>query len=548
MNPSTSRRAVLGLLGAGLTAAAVPMIPGRETASAAPPAPDFGPAIDPYAGNVGQSTCSPTPKPGVVDFMNLVLAEYPETTSFGIVRDCNIGNASEHKEGRAWDWGVSATSQAHIAGDLLNWLLATDRHGNPHALLRRFGIMYMIWNRQIWKSYQAGAGWQDYDGENPHTDHVHFSFSWEGANKQTTWWTGAPPPPPPPPSARRGGPSGFAAAWAPDRLDVFGRGGGGVPYHNHFDRAAGAGFPDWHSLAGATGMLSKPTVVSQYNGRLDVFAVGSDRLMRQWWFDRLGDNRWRGPGTLGTTTFAGPPSAVSFEPGRIDLFARDTNDNLRHAYYQHGVTGGFTAWETLGSHLLGDPVAVSWSAVRWDVFAVRDDNLMWHWFFDRQGDGEWHGAERLGLTTFLGTPAAVSWDHGRLDVFGRDTNNNLRHAYFQRGDTTQFTAWETLGDGGLDSSPTVVSQYNGRLDVFYVHRVNKKMRQLYFDRLGDGEWHGPGQLGETTFTDTFDAVSWAPGRIDLFGVDTNNHMRHSYFQHGDTTGFTAWENLAGTFT
>lgn len=355
------------------------------------------------------------------------------------------------------------------------------------------------------------------------------------------------PPPPPPPSERRGGPSGFAASWAWDRLDVFGRGGGGVPYHNYFDRGADVRWPDWHSLGGATGLLSKPTVVSQYNGRLDVFAVGSDQRIRQWWFDRIGENRWRGPGTLGDTTFAGPPSAVSWEPGRIDLYARDTNGNLRHAYFQHGVTEGFTAWETLGSGLAGDPVAVSWSSGRWDVFAVHENGRLRHWYFDRLGDARWRGPEELGTTTFQGVPAVASWDYGRIDVFGRDSNNALRHAYFQRGDTTGFSAWQTLGDGGLDSSPTVVTQYNGRLDVFYVHRVNKKMRQMYFDRLGDNRWHGPGQLGDTTFTDTIDAVSWEPGRIDLFGVDTNNHMRHAYFQHGDTSGFSAWENLAGTF-
>jgi hypothetical protein len=538
---------MLAMLGIGVAATAIP-ISTAGVALAAPPTPDFGPGIDPYASYEGQSSCSPSPKAGMVDFMNIVLAAYPGTASYGISRDCGVGGQSEHKEGRAWDWRVSAANQGHIANDLLNWLLATDRHGNTHALARRFGVMYLIWNRRIWKAYQPHAGWQAYTGSNPHTDHVHISLSWAGANRATTWWTapGAPPaPPPPPPSARRGSPSGFAAAWAPDRLDIFGRGGAGVPYHNYFDRAAGAGWPDWHSLAGVTGLLSRPTVVSQYNGRLDVFAVGSDRKIKQWYFDRIGDNRWLGPGTLGDTTFAGPPTAVSWEAGRIDLFARDTNNNLRHAYFQHGVTEGFTAWETLGAGLAGDPVAVCWSAGRWDVFAVAANGRMRHWYFDRLGEARWLGPQELGTTTFVGKPAAVSWDYGRLDVFGRDTNNNLRHTYFQRGDTTDFGPWGTLGDS-LDSSPVAITQYNGRLDVFYVH-ATKKLRQVYFDRIGENRWLGPGTLGDTTFTDAVDAVSWEPGRIDLFGVDTNNHMRHAYHQHGDTAGFTAWENLAGTF-
>jgi len=147
----------------------------------------FGPAIDAYAAYDGQKTCDPTPKPGTVGFRDLVLATYPCTGSSGISRDCSVGGTSEHKEGRAWDWTIA---YPHPAADaLLAWLLSTDKHGNPNAMVRRFGLMYMIWNSQIWKSYQAGSGWQTYTGANPHTDHVHFSFSWAGALKQASYWT-----------------------------------------------------------------------------------------------------------------------------------------------------------------------------------------------------------------------------------------------------------------------------------------------------------------------------------------------------------------------
>ena len=159
-----------------------------------PAAPSFAAAIDAYASYVGQSTCDPTAKPGVTAFRNLVLATYPCTTSGGISRDCSVGGTSEHKEGRAWDWMVAYPHPAATA--LHTWLLATDSHGNPHAMIRRFGIMYMIWNKQIWKAYQPSKGWQTYTGSNPHTDHTHFSFSWDGADRQTSFWTSGQPPTP----------------------------------------------------------------------------------------------------------------------------------------------------------------------------------------------------------------------------------------------------------------------------------------------------------------------------------------------------------------
>lgn len=170
-------------------------------AAAVPRHPGFGPLIEPRPGYDGQSRCSPDAKPGVLAFRNLVLASYPFTGAGSISRDCGIGGTSEHKEGRAWDWGVNAgVSRDRAAADeLIGWLLEEDRYGNDAAMARRLGVMYLIWNKRIWSPY---SGWRVYCVEkrgacrrpgsgdilHPHTDHVHFSFTWAGALKRTTYW------------------------------------------------------------------------------------------------------------------------------------------------------------------------------------------------------------------------------------------------------------------------------------------------------------------------------------------------------------------------
>ncbi|MFN2536772.1 MAG: peptidoglycan-binding domain-containing protein, partial [Mycobacteriales bacterium] len=162
-------------------------------ASAAPATPvGLTSAIEAYQPYVGQSLCDPVAKPGVRAFMNLLIETYPDTGSDGIVRDCGTGGQSEHKEGRAFDWEVSASNPTDVThvNDLLAWLLATDRYGNTNAMFRRLGLMYMIWNNRIWKGYQADRGWQPYSGASEHTDHVHFSFGWAGAKQATSYWTG----------------------------------------------------------------------------------------------------------------------------------------------------------------------------------------------------------------------------------------------------------------------------------------------------------------------------------------------------------------------
>ncbi|MCW4601030.1 peptidoglycan-binding protein [Janibacter hoylei] len=139
---------------------------------------------------IPQSVCDPTPKPGVTAFARLMANHYDEF-NYGISRACNYG-LTEHSEGRALDWMLNAYDphERAVADGVISWLLAPDSQGRPAAMARRFGVMYIIWNRQIWGTYQMDAGWRPYNGASPHTDHIHFSFSWDGAMQRTSWWTG----------------------------------------------------------------------------------------------------------------------------------------------------------------------------------------------------------------------------------------------------------------------------------------------------------------------------------------------------------------------
>lgn len=198
-------RGMAGVLRSGLLAAAVgacASFAGAAAAATPPPTPNFPANIDDFASYDSQSTCDPSEKAGVVEYKDLILGAYPSTGNYGIVRACNVGGTSEHKEGRAWDWKVNYydTAQRDIAQTVIDWMLATDQHGNACAIARRFGVMYFIWNNEIWGSYRAPnsscatGGWKAYTGSNPHTDHVHLSYSWSGANEQTTWFTSTPLP------------------------------------------------------------------------------------------------------------------------------------------------------------------------------------------------------------------------------------------------------------------------------------------------------------------------------------------------------------------
>ncbi len=149
-------------------------------------------APDPAAAYRGQVSCDPVAKPGAVALRSMVLAYYGIGRDGGITRACNLAQPSEHQEGRAWDWMLAVANPAQKAAgdDFVLWLTGPDAQGQQAGNARRLGVMYVIWNRQIWSANRSGGSWSAYTGASPHTDHVHVSLSWDGAFQRTSWWTG----------------------------------------------------------------------------------------------------------------------------------------------------------------------------------------------------------------------------------------------------------------------------------------------------------------------------------------------------------------------
>ncbi|HET6651845.1 MAG TPA: hypothetical protein VFH10_04320 [Nocardioides sp.] len=174
--------------------------------------------IEDFAGYQPQRRCSPSPKPGTVALSEWLMSRYPGSGSLGISRGCGSSGVSEHKEGRAFDWAVdhsSARDRGYVE-DFLGAILAPDAEGNPAALARRMGIMYLIWDDHIYASYREfekrpylSSGCrskQNCSVTLRHRNHVHISLSRDGGHARTSWYhrgetpppAPAPAPPPPP--------------------------------------------------------------------------------------------------------------------------------------------------------------------------------------------------------------------------------------------------------------------------------------------------------------------------------------------------------------
>lgn len=223
MNFSNTGLRLLTVLTAAVAGAPMAILVAATPAAAAPVpvTPAFGSIIDAYSDYESESGCDPVDKPGPLAVRDLLVDTYGPATVY-ISRTCVSGGSSGHYQGRAMDWmhDVNDPNERDEVETFLDWLLASDRYGNRDAMMRRLGIMYIIWNREIYESYDSTPSWQPYSGSSPHTDHVHISFSWDGAYKRSTYWNPAasfpavapcptPPTPPAPPAVDYGSGLGY---------------------------------------------------------------------------------------------------------------------------------------------------------------------------------------------------------------------------------------------------------------------------------------------------------------------------------------------------
>jgi len=179
-----------------------PLVSSVEAAPPTPQTRSFTAPIDSLGGYEGQTICDPIARPGVNATKSLLLKTYGDRVIYIPRYGCS--GTSEHHEGRALDWMINSrnSSQKATADSFVNWMLKTDQFGNRNAMVARMGVMYIIWNNKMWRAYDPGRGWTEYkncstrtstgNDTECHRDHVHISFTWDGAMGKTSFYTGTP--------------------------------------------------------------------------------------------------------------------------------------------------------------------------------------------------------------------------------------------------------------------------------------------------------------------------------------------------------------------
>lgn len=262
-------------------------------------------------------------------------------------------------------------------------------------------------------------------------------------------------------------------------------------------------------------------------GRIDLFARDAKQHLRHRYYANHSWSAWE---TRGDAVLKSAPAAVSWAEGRIDVFARGANDHLVHKWFD----GQWHDFEDLGGDLTSAPSAVSMGERSLDVFVRDSHDKLAHKYYRK--DVGWSGWQELG-GDLAGTPAATVWKgDGRIDVFARTTDDNLIHIQHEHG---AWTKWMRLDGGPIHVGPAATAWADGRIDLFGTESSGKLIHRW----LAGGTWHDWQSLGGDLDSPPT-AVSWGPERIDVFARGGEDIQDHRYFDGAGGNGWSAWEHQA----
>ena len=289
-------------------------------------------------------------------------------------------------------------------------------------------------------------------------------------------------------------------------------------------------------------------------------------VWHNWWEGGLGT--W---GSLRGQVTSNVASA-SWGPGRLDIFAvlggsvlpGYLGGTVRHRWWDAGAGSPWSGWEDLGGTFVSGTCivdAVSWGPGRVDVFAIGADKAMHHNWYDRDSGG-WGGWESLGgLFGVNNDVHAVSWGPGRLDVFALGDDRQVHHCWYEMG--TGWGPWEILPlDSGWILSLSAVCWGPRRIDLFASSEgaLTNDMYHLAWDpSIGgwgavdfgkNGIWGSLGRVGPASYAwnnwpGTVVAVSPRLQRLDVFGLLPGAGIAHRAWAD---TSWEDWELLDGDFS
>jgi hypothetical protein len=244
---------------------------------------------------------------------------------------------------------------------------------------------------------------------------------------------------------------------------------------------------------------------------------------------------------LGGELTSSPAVAANFD-GRLEVFARGTDDGLYHMW-QLAPGAGWSGWETLDGALASAPVVAANADGRLEVFARHVDNALYHkWQLNPGGDWSPDWVSLAGVldvdTERSGITAVLNVD-GRLEIFAIGDDRDLIHTRQVDAGGEQWEEWQSKG-GGITSAPVVAQNADGRLEIFVRGPApSGELRHIWQESPG-GSWSSWESLSGEIFGEP-GVGRGADGQLEVFalGIESGSYVTLRLRQ--TSPGSSSWD-------
>jgi hypothetical protein len=312
------------------------------------------------------------------------------------------------------------------------------------------------------------------------------------------------------------------------RLQVFVVGTNNQLYFKTQTAAGSSTWTGWTSLGGGVKVDTTPAVARNSDGRLQVFVVGTNNQLYYKTQTSPGSGTWSSSWTsLGGGLRAGSdPIAIANYDGKLQVFVVGT-DNA--AYYKTQTSPNSATWSSSWTYISGVVKADTSPAVarnadgRLQVFIVGANNQLQYRVQTSPNSNTWSSSWiSLSGTLRGGTdPAVIANSDGRLQVFVVGTNNAVYYkAQSSPGSSTWSSSWASLGGGvKTDTGPAAARNTDGRLQAFIVG-TNSALYYKTQSSPNSNTWSSTWTSLSGTLRDNSDpaVVPNSDGRLDAFVI------------------------------
>ncbi|MGK5741181.1 peptidoglycan DD-metalloendopeptidase family protein [Micromonospora sp. URMC 103] len=282
--------------------------------------------------------------------------------------------------------------------------------------------------------------------------------------------------------------------------------------------------PDWGG-----GPLTGKTVGYVHDGLQHVFARGTDNTLRHWYQSGTnppGLDSWNTTGRV-----MSDPTGFAYG-NQQHVFFRNPEGNLEHRFYDT-VNGQVSGGVWPGGTFVGNPHAFVHRDQQ-HIFGRTAAGALIHWFW-------WPGinpsVDNWGITSGVASdPTGFSYAGNQHHVFWRNTDGNLAHRFFDDPSGTL--------NGGVWAGGTFVGNPHA-----FVHGD----QQHIVGRRANGDLiHWYWWPGTNPANDTWNALGVVagdpiglstPGQHHIFYRTTNGTLEHRF--HNDATGQLGLDNWGG---